>query len=394
MEVVSVMKVLIIGGMGVIGGAISEASIQAGYDVYILSRRKPFGKWLNRKATYIQGDWRNDSFARQVLEQGFQVVVDTQVFNVEQLRRSVSLCNGHCKQFVYISTDSVYEHPGESVQEDRKINLDNIRWSYGRDKRQAELELLSQGKNLVFSWTIIRPTITFGETRIPVGFTSRRGSYTMLQRMKDGKPIIRFDNPNTRHALCHVSIFGQAAVGLFLNPAATGQAYHISDNKSYTYGEIFQAIESVLGVKGKYVFLSSEAVKKLKNTVYEEMIYDKNPNFTLDNSKIKAESPQCKYEVDLKAVLAETINYLQKVKSDSTEDREYDLISDIMIMENLDSIRSKEQRQLAAAYIDTLDEEYKTKLKKFAAQRKKEYRIYVVKKALRPIKKILRKGRK
>ena len=72
---------------------------------------------------------------------------------------------------------------------------------YGIDKRKAELFLLENGEQYSFFWTGVRPTITFGETRIPVGYASKRKTYTLPERILNGKPIIRFDDPSTRHSV-------------------------------------------------------------------------------------------------------------------------------------------------------------------------------------------------
>ena len=137
------MNVLIIGGMGVIGGAITEAAVKAGLDVTILSRRSSFGKWKSVSATYIQGDWRDDEFAGDLVEKGFDIIVDTQIFNEQQMIRSLSVVDNHCRQFIYISTDSVYAHPSDNLSEDWDIRMDDIKWDYGINKRKAELYLLS-----------------------------------------------------------------------------------------------------------------------------------------------------------------------------------------------------------------------------------------------------------
>ena len=112
------MNVLIIGGMGVIGGAITKAAIKKGIDVSVVSRRAIFGEWLELGINGIQGDWKDDVFAEKVVKKGYDVIVDTQVFNVDQLKRSLNIANNHCKQYIYISTDSVYEHPAENLSED------------------------------------------------------------------------------------------------------------------------------------------------------------------------------------------------------------------------------------------------------------------------------------
>ena len=70
------MKILVIGGMGIIGGAITEAAALKGYDVYVLSRRKLSEKWSKLGVKGIAGNWLNDSFAEKVVSEGYDVIVD------------------------------------------------------------------------------------------------------------------------------------------------------------------------------------------------------------------------------------------------------------------------------------------------------------------------------
>ena len=76
------MRVLIIGGMGVIGGSITKAASKLNMEVYVVSRRALFGEWLDLGIRGIQGDWKDDAFAKKTVERCYDVIVDTQVFNV------------------------------------------------------------------------------------------------------------------------------------------------------------------------------------------------------------------------------------------------------------------------------------------------------------------------
>ena len=381
------MKVLIIGGMGVIGGAITTAASKHGHDITVVSRRELTSEWNLPGVCGISGNWKDKDFASNVVKEVFDVIVDTQVFDVKQIIRSMDIVNGHCKQYIYISTDSVYKHPAMELREDEPIDFKDIYWDYGIKKREAELYLLNNGDRYDFNWSVIRPTITFGNTRIPVGYASRRNTYTLAERILSGKPIIRFDNPDSRHAVCHTSVFGEATVGMFLNEKAYGQFLHISDDYAFTYGEIFEAIESALGKKGIYISVPTDSIKNLSRNVYEEMVYDKNPDFILDNSKIKDISPNVNYLIDMKEPMKETLTY---IKANSTsQDEEYNLITDCILVEQINKLKNEEQRKLVMSYINKLPNEYLDKLKQFKKQRKFECMLLPLKKLKRNIKTVL-----
>ena len=383
------MKVLIIGGMGIIGGAITEAATRKGYEVYVLSRRKPFGKWCDLPVTYIQGDWLDDIFANSVVSQFFDVIVDTRVFSTKQIKRSVKIVNNHCNQYIYISTDSVYAHPGNQVSENSKIDIREVKWKYGLGKLKAEQYLKTHEKEYSFFWTIIRPTITFGDTRIPVGFSSKRNTYNLVKRLQNHKPILRFDKPETKHSLCHTSIFGEAVTYLFMNKKAAGQAFHISDNKAYTYDNIFASIENYLGVKGVYIHLPSTAIKPYNKTIYEEMIYDKDPEFILDNSKIKDICPYDFFSMDLDCVIASTLNNL-KDNMKNPQDDDYDKITDLVLLKKHRYIKDEKERIEVLKYNNSLSKNEKQSLCLYAIECKINYIIQEGKRWLRPIKKFFK----
>lgn len=370
------MKVLIIGGMGVIGGAITEAAAKNGMDVFVCSRRALFGKYFNLKVKGIQGDWRDDSFAKHIVADNYDVIVDTQIFTKKQLIRTMSIVNGHCKQFIYISTDSVYVHPAKDKTEDEPIDLKKLKWKYGFDKRDAELYLSHYGNNYSFYWTVIRPTVTFGDTRLPVGFASKRDTNTLVNRILDGKPVLLFDDINTKHAICHTSIFGSAVANLFLNENAKNQAFHVSDDKAYTYLEVFHTIEDILGIKGNYVHLSSRYLKKYNKNIYEEMIYDKDPEFTLDNTKIKTVSPETNYHPDIHKILKSTVT---RLKQSSEIDFEYELLTDLLLLQYKKVIKDVAEKDIVEKYLASLAPKYKTELKHYGLS-------VITQTALKPVK--------
>ena len=379
------MKVLIIGGTGIIGGALTEASVSAGHDVAVLTRNEPAGKWKDINAEYIRGDWYDDKAAAEVAGKGFDVIVDTLIFNEDQMARSMRIANGHCRQLIYISTDSVYAHPAVDLSEDKDILMDDIKWEYGIGKRKAELYLQEHGGEYGLGWTVIRPTITFGDTRIPAGFTSRRGTYDLISRIENGKPVLRFDD-HTRHAICHVSVFGRSVAGLLLNEAAYGNCYHISDDASYTYDEIFDAIGDITGRKAVFAYLDAEVLKKYRPDIYEDMIYDKNPEFTLDNSKIKKVCPNIDLHADLQEVLRGTITYL---RDNRKEDNEYDLLTDLLLIQNKDELIKKDCDPQVIEYIEGLTDVQIRAAERYGAEAVKKKRISKVKDALRPVKRLI-----
>lgn len=383
------MKILIIGGTGIIGGSIATAAAKKDNEVFVISRNRLPLELTKIGIKEVIGDWSNIEFVKSIISNGFDVIVDTLVFNKKQLIRSMNIIEGKCKHYIFISTDSVYPHPSENLEEDNLININDIHWEYGINKREAELYLLKNEKNYTFSWSVIRPTITFGNTRIPVGFASKRNTYTLIERIIQGKPIIRFDDPKTKHSVCHTSIFGEAAVGLFLNEKAYSQFYHISDDYAYSYDEIFNAIEKNLGMKGIYVTVPIKEIKKYNKETFKEMIYDKNPDFTLNNTKIKSVSANISYHIDIEEVMKNTIEHL-KING-IYKDEEYNYITDNILMSQVEFIEDKEIRNKVKKYVSSFSNEYIKQLRMFKNKVKIREFYYFLKKNLKLIYGLFRK---
>ena len=180
--------------------------------------------------------------------------------------------------------------------------------------------------------------------------------------------LLRFDDANSRHSVCHTSIFGNAAIGLFLNEKAYGQFFHIFDDHAFTYDEVYSAIERVLGTKGIYVKVPTECVKKYNRLVFEEMVYDKNPDFVLDNSKIKSVAPDVNYHADIETVMRSTLIYIEN--HSIGDDDEYNLITDNILLDQFDNIEDKSIKKKIQQYISTIPKEYKIELRKFKRKKR------------------------
>ncbi len=355
--------------MGIVGGAVTCAAEQSGYDVYLVSRNPLKDKYTNLKVKHICGDWHDEKIAKKIMSSDYDIVIDSLIFNVEQLTRDINLIDGHCKQFIYISSDAVYNHPGHDVSEDNAINLDNLKWKYGLDKRLSEMYLEQNTHKYSFSWTVIRPTVTFGETRIPIGFSSRQNEWGLVSRIIKKKPIVMFDEEGSRHPICHVSTFGQAAIKLFLNESAYNNYYHISDDANYTYDQILNVVGEIVGEKPILVRVPVDKIRKLNIYKYDEMVYDKNPEFVLDNSKIKTLVDAPIFNIDLKNCLCETIKYLKDNSKNDRGDEEFELISDLLLLKYKRYNLEQKERNIVKQYISKLSLKYKLKILLFQLKR-------------------------
>ena len=180
------MKVLFIGGTGVISSACSELAVQQGIDLYLLNRGKTVDRPAPIGATVLFGDIRDGSSAENALAgHTFDAVVDWIAFTPEQVQADIELLRGRIGQYVFISSASVYQTPPASLPVTESTVLDNPVWQYSRNKIACEELLVRAYRDEKFPMTIVRPSHTYDATKVPL-----LGGYTSVQRMKQGKPVM------------------------------------------------------------------------------------------------------------------------------------------------------------------------------------------------------------
>src|SRR5437867_11525582 len=104
------MKVLFIGGSGIISATVSRQAIATGVDLYLLNRglRRVDLRGSHRLTADIRRQ-ENVSEALQGLQ--FDVVVDWIAYTPDDIERDLALFRGRVKQFIFISSASAYQKP-------------------------------------------------------------------------------------------------------------------------------------------------------------------------------------------------------------------------------------------------------------------------------------------
>ena len=289
------MKVLLIGGTGTISSAITRLLVKKGYDTYILNRGSR-NETLPEGVKTICADINNEAEAAEKLSgMTFDVVCDFIGFVPSQLERDYRLFNGKTKQFMYISSASAYHKPVRDYRITEGTTLANPHWEYSRNKIACEEYLMKMYRENGFPVTIIRPSHTYDERSVPLGVHGNNGSWQVLKRMLDGKPVIIHGDGTSLWTITFNEDFAVAFVGLMGNPHAIGEAFHITSDESVTWNQIYKAIADALGVELKPYYISSQMLQDLSSYDFEgSLIGDKSNTVVFDNSKVKAAVPEFK----------------------------------------------------------------------------------------------------
>lgn len=177
-----------------------------------------------------------------------------------------------------------------------------------------------------FPVTIVRPSHTYDERSVPLGAHGNGGSWQVVKRIKDGKPVIIHGDGSSLWTITHNSDFANGFVGLIGNSAAIGEAFHITSDESVSWNEIYSAVADALGVRLNPYYVSSQTLAELgkKYDYVGGLIGDKANSVVFDNSKLKKLVPNFKAEISAKEGIKQTVEYILEHPEYQTEDPEFD----------------------------------------------------------------------
>src|SRR5580704_18858068 len=125
------LRVLFIGGSGVISSACSQVAVNSGIELFVLNRGRSTSRPLPPGATMLRGDIREPRSVRdEIKDLDFDAVVDWVAFTPEQIRTDIELFGGRTGQYVFISSASAYQTPPARVPVTESTPLRNPFWAY------------------------------------------------------------------------------------------------------------------------------------------------------------------------------------------------------------------------------------------------------------------------
>lgn len=276
------MKILFIGGTGIISSACSQLALQKGLELYLLNRGTSF-RPVPSGANVLSGDIRNSGSAQAALgDHTFDVVVDWVAFTPDHIEADLALFRRRTRQYVFISSASAYQTPPGFLPITESTPLDNPFWEYSRHKIACEERLMLAWRQDKFPVTIVRPSHTYDATLLPF-----HGGYTNVARMRQGKPVLVHGDGTSLWTLTHHADFAVGLVGLLGNPHAIGEAFHITSEEWLSWNQIYTLIAEAAGVTPQLVHVSSELIAAFDPVLGPGLLGDKSHSMIFDNSKIR-----------------------------------------------------------------------------------------------------------
>lgn len=288
------MKILIIGGTGTISSAVTRQLAASRHELWLLNRG-------NRKNEVPPGVRQivadiNDEAAvsRLIAGEMFDAVCDFIAFVPAHVERDYRLFARHTRQYVFVSSASAYHKPAPSHIVTEATTLANPYWEYSRQKAACERLLMDHYRNDHFPVTIVRPSHTYCERAVPLSVRGAQGSWPVLQRMLQGKPVLVHGDGSSLWTVTWNEDFARGFVGLLGNPHAIGEAFHITSDESLTWDQIYRTVARTLGVEYKPYYVSSSFLAAVSPREYDlegNLLGDKAVSVVFDCTKLRRAVP-------------------------------------------------------------------------------------------------------
>ncbi len=302
------MKVLFIGGTGNISASVSRQAIDRGIELYLLNRGKRISNIAGAKS--IIGDIARPGEIKSTLNgHTWDAVVNWIAFTEQDIERDYELFRGRTKQYIFISSASVYQKPLAFPIVTESTPLANPFWQYSRNKIACEMALNSYYRQEQFPVTIVRPSLTF-DTVIPVpigGWTD----YTIVERIKKGKKIIVHGDGTSLFTITHADDFAKGFLGLLGHQQAIGESFHITSDEILTWNQIHEALAEAVGHEAKIVHIPSDVLAEFDEELRGSLIGDKATSAIFDNTKIKRFVPDFTATIPFKLGIRKTIDWFE-----------------------------------------------------------------------------------
>lgn len=319
------MKVLLIGGTGTISTSISNKLIADGHQLYLINRGNSNERIIGN-FTKIECDINNEQQLSELLKnQSFDCVADFIAFVPQQLERDYRLFKGITKQFIFISSASAYQKPLSDFRINEGTPLSNPYWEYSRNKIACEDYLMNLYRTESFPVTIVRPSHTYNDFSIPAGVHGDNGSWQVIKRMLDGKPIIVHGDGTSLWTMTHADDFAKAFVGLIGNIHAIGEAVNITSDEVLTWNQIYTCIANALNVEYKPYYVTSKFLADCSDYDFTgSLTGDKSNSVMFDNSKLKRLVPEFTATIRFDTGVARAIKYALSHENVQVADAKFD----------------------------------------------------------------------
>ena len=321
------LRVLFIGGSGVISTSCVRRAVALGHRVTVLNRGRSGERSLPSEVETLVADATDAAaVAEAVADREFDAVAQFRAFVPEHVAGDLATFTGRTGQYVFISSASAYQKPPTRLPVTESTPLRNPFWQYSRDKIACEDLLVAAYRDSGFPATIVRPSHTYDETLLPT-----TGGWTDVARMRAGKPVVVHGDGTSQWTLTHSDDFAVAFVGLLGHPAAIGDDFTITGTLAPTWNEIYTWLGRAAGAEPELVHVASETIAAVAPELGPGLVGDKAHSMIFDCSKVSGLVPEFRTTISYHDAVHDQIAWYDAHPQAAVVDPELDAIFDRLV---------------------------------------------------------------
>ncbi|MFI3168426.1 MAG: NAD-dependent epimerase/dehydratase family protein [Faecalibacterium sp.] len=320
------MKILILGGTGVISRQIVAQAVAMQHEVTVFNRGIKAAA-IPQGVNVVQGDRKDTAdFEAKMNALSVDVVIDMISFNVADAKQLLALFGEKCKQIIVTSSTSAYDRPYKShpvSEEKEQLTMDDS-FAYGFNKAEMDRYLQTQMGKCSAAITIVRPCLTFGEGSATVG--TFRQNRNIARRIAQGKPVVMVGEGVIPWSFTFAPDLAKAYVLACGNENTYNDYFHITNTEVVVWEDLYRAIGNVVGKEPNFVYIPSALLRKIYPSVCTHLNYEKVHYAVLSNEKIQKAIPEYKPQITLQQGMKDLMAWWEA--TDFPYDDEKDKIED------------------------------------------------------------------
>ena len=264
-------KILLIGGTGTISSPIAKLLAEdEDVSLYMLTRGRR-GDSLGDGVIRITADISDTEHVSEILNDlSFDCVIDFILYRPEDAEKRYGIFKDKTKQYIFISTNVALNHD-VTCSIDESLPLGNRYSHYGQAKSECERFFMGKYLEEDFPVTIVRPTQTYSEGRIPLS-VKPGGYWPVISRILRDREVIVHGDGEGVWAGTHADDFAVNFMGLICNERALGEAVLIANPEPYTWNNLYRTIGMVLNREVRIVHIPTEMLAKDKTYSFDQSI--------------------------------------------------------------------------------------------------------------------------
>ena len=246
-------KILVMGGNQFVGKEIAKKLLEKNYKVYVLNRgiRKNLDNVI-----FLKADRKNIFEMKNILKNiDVDVIIDISAYTQEQVEILQRIMKNKFKQYILISSASVYNNiECTPVNEESQIGENLIWGDYAKNKYLAEKKTIENSNLYNFKYTIFRPFYIYG-----IGNNLDRENY-FFSRIKYNLPIF-IPSKNNIIQFGYVEDLALAIENSIDNSDFYNQIFNISGDEYVTMSEFAEICGKVMAKKAVIKYINTEGNK-------------------------------------------------------------------------------------------------------------------------------------